>query len=84
MTTEQTQEQPEARPSKVRSDALLGCPFCGHDAVMGTMSKFYFVKCSCKNGECHPGICTRLCNTEAEARKVWNRRQPNKEVSIER
>ena len=31
MTTEQTQGQPETRPSEVRSDALLGCPFCGRD-----------------------------------------------------
>ena len=74
MTTEQTQTQPETRPSEVRSDALLGCPFCGTtDVQMRTSKVVFWVQCN--NTECFCSMGGE--RTEEDAVKAWNRRQPN-------
>ena len=69
MTTEQTQDQPETRPSEVRSDALLGCPFCGGTAALSkNYDGWWHVYCN----NCH-------CKTETYGlpegpTDAWNRR----------
>ena len=74
MTTEQTQEQPETRPSEVRSDALLDCPFCGGHPVLD-QPRFVIagekrVYCTaCGNGT-WPG-------PEYKVIRAWNHRQSN-------
>ena len=75
MTIEQIQGQPETRPSEVRSDALLGCPFCGTtDVEMKTSGGVvYWVQCN--NTNCFCGMGGE--RTEQDAVNAWNRRQSN-------
>lgn len=63
------------------SDALLPCPFCGHEAVMVPHRRETraFVECTGKfafedGPDC--GARTGYYSTEAEAAAAWNRRAP--------
>ena len=64
----------ETRPSEVRSDALLGCPFCGTtDVQMKTSKVVFWVQCN--NTECFCSMGGE--RTEKDAVKAWNTRQSN-------
>jgi len=78
MTTEQTQGQPETRPSEVRSDALLGCPFCGGDARYGenTDEGLEWIECS-KCNACTTAMAPLMQGVKELLAEAWNRRQPN-------
>ena len=78
MTTEQTTEQPKTRPSEVRSDALLDCPFCGGKATMRSNSyagqRGKAVHC---NG-CEAEVFFHEARgAEEYAMRTWNTRQSN-------
>jgi len=64
----------ETRHSEVRSDALLGCPFCGTTHVQMKSSKVVFCV-QCNNTDCFCSMGGE--RTEEDAVKAWNRRQPN-------
>lgn len=72
MTTEQTRGQPETRPSEVRSDALLDCPFCGAPArELKLAAPPRLVSCT-SHDHCAIGqLAVRL--------ELWQRRQSNDE-----
>jgi hypothetical protein len=88
MTTEQTQTQPETRPSEVRSDALLGCPFCGSPCKCETDEEQWPV-IVCTNRDCYATVSFQ--NAEAwfpnrapdwtATMKLFNERHPNPQVS---